>query len=87
LFESADHGYGGDSIGDRNKVERIVMSSGKLVLLDKLLLRLRETNHRVLIFSQVCTHIFIIFFPNYFSVRFFLLELLLILDVSAYYGY
>jgi chromodomain-helicase-DNA-binding protein 1 len=53
LFESADHGYGGDSIGDRNKVERIVMSSGKLVLLDKLLLRLRETNHRVLIFSQV----------------------------------
>ncbi|ONM60430.1 Protein CHROMATIN REMODELING 5 [Zea mays] len=38
LFESADHGYGGDSIGDRNKVERIVMSSGKLVLLDKLLM-------------------------------------------------
>jgi hypothetical protein len=56
LFESADHGYGGDSIGDRNKVERIVMSSGKLVLLDKLLVRLRETNHRVLIFSQVCIY-------------------------------
>jgi len=56
LFESADHGYGGDSIGNRNKVERIVMSSGKLVLLDKLLVRLQETNHRVLIFSQVCIY-------------------------------
>lgn len=55
LFESADHGYGGDNgTSDINKVERIVMSSGKLVILDKLLTRLRETNHRVLIFSQVC---------------------------------
>ncbi|KAJ0978034.1 hypothetical protein J5N97_013508 [Dioscorea zingiberensis] len=54
LFESADHGYGGDtSISDSNKVERIVLSSGKLVILDKLLIRLRETNHRVLIFSQM----------------------------------
>ncbi len=54
LFESADHGYGGDaSTNDNNKVQRIVLSSGKLALLDKLLTRLRETNHRVLIFSQV----------------------------------
>jgi len=54
LFESADHGYGGDtSTSDSGKVERIVLSSGKLVILDKLLIRLRETNHRVLIFSQV----------------------------------
>ncbi|THU70874.1 hypothetical protein C4D60_Mb08t29600 [Musa balbisiana] len=54
LFESADHGYGGDNgTSDINKVERIVMSSGKLVILDKLLTRLRETNHRVLIFSQM----------------------------------
>ena len=28
-------------------------SSGKLILLDKLLLRLRESGHRVLIFSQM----------------------------------
>lgn len=56
LFESADHGYGGDAnINDSSKVERIVLSSGKLVILDKLLIRLRETNHRVLIFSQVCS--------------------------------
>lgn len=54
LFESADHGYGGDiSINDSSKLERIILSSGKLVILDKLLVRLRETKHRVLIFSQM----------------------------------
>ncbi|KAK9125106.1 hypothetical protein Scep_013952 [Stephania cephalantha] len=54
LFESADHGYGGDfNINDSSKLERIILSSGKLVILDKLLVRLRETNHRVLIFSQM----------------------------------
>ncbi|THG18520.1 hypothetical protein TEA_015218 [Camellia sinensis var. sinensis] len=53
LFESADHGYGGDtSITGSSKLERIILSSGKLVILDKLLVRLHETNHRVLIFSQ-----------------------------------
>ncbi|XP_077296333.1 chromodomain-helicase-DNA-binding protein 1 [Arctopsyche grandis] len=34
-------------------VQQIVRGSGKLVLLDKLLCRLRETGHRVLIFSQM----------------------------------
>ncbi|CAJ1971278.1 unnamed protein product [Sphenostylis stenocarpa] len=54
LFESADHGYGGDSgSNDNSKLERIVFSSGKLVILDKLLVRLHETKHRVLIFSQM----------------------------------
>jgi chromodomain-helicase-DNA-binding protein 1 len=52
LFESADHGYGGD-INDNSKLDKIILSSGKLVILDKLLVRLRETKHRVLIFSQV----------------------------------
>ncbi|PON97641.1 histone H3-K9 methyltransferase [Trema orientale] len=53
LFESADHGYGGDSrADDSSKLERIILSSGKLVILDKLLVRLHETKHRVLIFSQ-----------------------------------
>lgn len=52
LFESADHGYGGD-INDNTKLDKIILSSGKLVILDKLLVRLRETKHRVLIFSQV----------------------------------
>ncbi|XP_062080920.1 protein CHROMATIN REMODELING 5-like [Humulus lupulus] len=54
LFESADHGYGGESrTNDSSKLERIVLSSGKLVILDKLLVRLHETKHRVLIFSQM----------------------------------
>ncbi|KAK9053416.1 hypothetical protein SSX86_030050 [Deinandra increscens subsp. villosa] len=54
LFESADHGYGGDSgITGSSKLERVILSSGKLVILDKLLDRLHETNHRVLIFSQM----------------------------------
>lgn len=54
LFESADHGYGGDSaISGTSKLERVILSSGKLVILDKLLDRLHETNHRVLIFSQM----------------------------------
>ncbi|KAL2485488.1 Protein CHROMATIN REMODELING 5 [Abeliophyllum distichum] len=54
LFESADHGYGGDAnfLGS-TKLERIILSSGKLVILDKLLNRLHETNHRVLLFSQM----------------------------------
>ncbi|KAL8265748.1 hypothetical protein R6Q59_003092 [Mikania micrantha] len=54
LFESADHGYGGDSgITGSSKLERVILSSGKLVILDKLLDRLHATNHRVLIFSQM----------------------------------
>ncbi|CAL1403659.1 unnamed protein product [Linum trigynum] len=53
LFESADHGYGGDTFDDGSKLERIILSSGKLVILDKLLVRLHETKHRVLIFSQM----------------------------------
>ncbi|XP_060174119.1 protein CHROMATIN REMODELING 5 isoform X2 [Lycium barbarum] len=54
LFESADHGYGGDAnYFGSTKLERIILSSGKLVILDKLLDRLHETKHRVLIFSQM----------------------------------
>lgn len=68
LFESADHGYGGDSsTSDTNKVERMVLSSGKLVILDKLLTRLRETNHRVLIFSQMVKMLDIL--AEYLSLR------------------
>ncbi|XP_064620008.1 chromodomain-helicase-DNA-binding protein 1-like isoform X2 [Lineus longissimus] len=33
--------------------QNLIKSSGKLILLDKLLLRLRDTGHRVLIFSQM----------------------------------
>jgi len=34
-------------------VDRLVRTSGKMVLLDKLMRRLRDTGHRVLVFSQV----------------------------------
>lgn len=37
----------------KDPLEVIVKSSGKLILLDKLLMRLKESGHRVLIFSQM----------------------------------
>lgn len=68
LFESADHGYGGDSrTNDNSKLERIILSSGKLVILDKLLVRLHETKHRVLIFSQMVRMLDIL--AEYMSLR------------------
>ena len=68
LFESADHGYGGDtSMNDISKLERIILSSGKLVILDKLLIRLHETKHRVLIFSQVCIGLFYLLLSHLFT--------------------
>ncbi|GLT50732.1 hypothetical protein SLA2020_241980 [Shorea laevis] len=68
LFESADHGYGGDtSLNDSSKLERIILSSGKLVILDKLLVRLHETKHRVLIFSQMVRMLDIL--AEYMSLR------------------
>lgn len=36
-----------------NILQQLLRGSGKLVLLDKLLIRLKETGHRVLIFSQM----------------------------------
>lgn len=68
LFESADHGYGGNrSTNDCGKLERLILSSGKLVLLDKLLEKLHETNHRVLIFSQMVRMLDIL--AEYMSLR------------------
>uniref|UniRef100_A0A1J3GJM0 Protein CHROMATIN REMODELING 5 n=1 Tax=Noccaea caerulescens TaxID=107243 RepID=A0A1J3GJM0_NOCCA len=66
LFESADHGYGGD-INDNTKLDKVILSSGKLVILDKLLVRLRETKHRVLIFSQMVRMLDIL--AEYLSLR------------------
>ena len=68
LFESADYGYGGDAkMNDSSKVQPIILSSGKLVILDKLLNRLRETKHRVLIFSQMVKMLDIL--ADYLSLR------------------
>ncbi|GAX85223.1 hypothetical protein CEUSTIGMA_g12643.t1 [Chlamydomonas eustigma] len=52
LFESAEEGYRGQD-GDTSVVDRLIVTSGKMVLLDKLLKRLKDTGHRVLIFSQM----------------------------------
>ncbi|KAL9253974.1 CHROMATIN REMODELING 5-like protein [Drosera capensis] len=66
LFESADHGYGGNAM-DSSKLDRIILSSGKLVILDKLLVKLYETKHRVLIFSQMVRMLDIL--AEYLSLR------------------
>ena len=50
LFESARENY---SVPGSAVVDRLVVTSGKMVLIDKLLRRLKETGHRVLIFSQM----------------------------------
>ncbi|KAG1670418.1 hypothetical protein FOA52_010153 [Chlamydomonas sp. UWO 241] len=53
LFESAEEVYRGSDCDDRSVVDRLILTSGKLVLLDKLLRRLKQSGHRVLIFSQM----------------------------------
>lgn len=42
-----------DDLTHLDPLQRVIRGSGKLLLLDKLLCRLRETGHRVLIFSQM----------------------------------
>ncbi|KHJ82712.1 helicase protein [Oesophagostomum dentatum] len=37
----------------QSRLQQLLKSSGKLILLDKLLCRLKDTGHRVLIFSQM----------------------------------
>lgn len=44
LFESAESDFRGSD--DSKAVDRLVVSAGKMVLLDKLLRRLKETGHR-----------------------------------------
>lgn len=59
LKKTSDHPYlidGADDTWDLEKDKRLqglVMNSGKMVLLDKLLTRLKADGHRVLIFSQL----------------------------------
>ena len=43
----------GSSIQEKNVMEKLIMASGKMILLDKLLPRLKSEGHRVLIFSQM----------------------------------
>ncbi|KAF9075433.1 SNF2 family N-terminal domain-containing protein [Rhodocollybia butyracea] len=58
LKKAANHPYlfdGAEPTAENNEeiLKGLVMNSGKMVLLDKLLVRLKEGGHRVLIFSQM----------------------------------
>ena len=70
--KAANHPYlfDGAEIRTDNAEETLkglVMSSGKMVLLDKLLARLRADGHRVLIFSQMVRMLDIL--SDYMSLR------------------
>jgi chromodomain-helicase-DNA-binding protein 1 len=58
LKKAANHPYLFDGVEIRTESQEetlkgIVMNSGKMVLLDKLLARLKQDGHRVLVFSQM----------------------------------
>ena len=54
MFPSAEERIlGGGSRNDDEKLKGIITSSGKMMLLDQLLAKLKRDNHRVLIFSQM----------------------------------
>ncbi|KAH6913789.1 SNF2 family N-terminal domain-containing protein [Coprinopsis sp. MPI-PUGE-AT-0042] len=72
LKKAANHPYlfdGAEARTDSNEetLKGLVMSSGKMVLLDKLLQRLRHDGHRVLIFSQMVRMLDIL--SDYMSLR------------------
>lgn len=72
LKKAANHPYlfdGAETRTDNTEetLKGLVMSSGKMVLLDKLLARLRQDNHRVLIFSQMVRMLDIL--SDYMSLR------------------
>jgi hypothetical protein len=72
LKKAANHPYLFDGAEVRTDVnddtlKGLVMNSGKMVLLDKLLVRLRQDGHRVLIFSQMVRMLDIL--SDYMSLR------------------
>lgn len=72
LKKAANHPYlfdGAEAHTDNTEetLKGLLMSSGKMVLLDKLLVRLRQDGHRVLIFSQMVRMLDIL--SDYMSLR------------------
>jgi chromodomain-helicase-DNA-binding protein 1 len=72
LKKAANHPFLFDGVEARTEnaeetLKGLVMSSGKMVLLDKLLARLRQDGHRVLIFSQMVRMLDIL--SDYMSMR------------------
>ncbi|OCF38014.1 chromodomain-helicase-DNA-binding protein 1 [Kwoniella heveanensis BCC8398] len=77
LKKASNHPYLFDGAEDRNKplnevLRGLVMNSGKMVLLDKLLARLKADGHRVLIFSQMVRLLDIM--SDYMSARGYLFQ-------------
>ncbi|KNC85805.1 hypothetical protein SARC_02030 [Sphaeroforma arctica JP610] len=72
--EFEDTNTGDMTASERNidRLNALVKNSGKLVLLDKLLMRLKETGHRVLIFSQMVRMLDII--SEYLRLRGFIFQ-------------
>lgn len=70
LFPNAENQYDATNSMDKsreNVLRGMIMNSGKMVLLDKLLGRLRKDGHRVLIFSQMVRMLDIL--GDYLSIR------------------
>ena len=69
LKKASNHAFlfDNDQIKDRNSLNSIISNSGKMVLLDKLLVRLKSSGHRVLIFSQMVRMLDIL--NDYMSLR------------------
>jgi chromodomain-helicase-DNA-binding protein 1 len=65
LFESAEEEYKGRD--ETSMIDRLVRTSGKMVLLNKLLTRLKKAGHRVLLFSQMVHMLDII--SDYFRMK------------------
>lgn len=53
MFPNAEDKILGDSESREDRLKALITSSGKMMLLDQLLTKLRKDNHRVLIFSQM----------------------------------
>ena len=63
----------------------LVRGSGKLILLDKLLVRLKEKGHRVLIFSQMVRLLDIL--QEYLQFKHFQYQVSCVLDFEPHYGF
>jgi chromodomain-helicase-DNA-binding protein 1 len=69
LFDGAEENHG---MSRQDQLKGIIVNSGKMVLLDKLLTRLKEDGHRVLIFSQMVRMLDIL--TDYMSYRGYLFQ-------------
>ena len=60
LFPSESYHFEKENKSKPSRVEQIISMSGKLIVLEKMLKRLKDQNHRVLIFSQMTSFLTIL---------------------------